>query len=177
MSHRAIGRQAISTLATALLLLAAVVAGGLAAEEEHPLVGRWVIEAEPGGAVWAFRPDGALIITGPGDIISMGTWTPAEGVGEFDARVDVEVSGQALEILGQVATEAEAIALYVVATEATRPEDWTPWPAASRLVGHPLGMMVAETPAPTEPPLDCLRPRWMGDTVDWNRCDEVAGAG
>lgn len=176
MRQLAIARSVISTLAAGVLLLAAVVAVGGAAEDEHPVVGRWVIEAEPGGAVWAFQSSGALIVTGPGDITSQGTWTPAEGPGEFDAAVDIEVSGQLLEVLGQVSDDASGVALYVTSTYATRPDDWTPWPAESRLIGYPLGMMVSETPRPTEPPLECFRPEWLGGTVDWDRCDAVTDA-
>lgn len=176
MRRFTLARPATLALAVSLLLLAGFAAAAGAAEDEHPVVGRWVIEAEPGGAVWAFQSSGALIVTGPGDIISQGTWTPAEGPGEFDAAVDVEVSGQRLEVLGQVSDDASGVALYVTSTDATRPDDWTPWPAESRIVGHPLGMMVSETPRPTEPPLECFRPQWVEGTIDWDRCDAVTGS-
>jgi hypothetical protein len=176
MKQRTVGRQILYALVSSALLLAGLVASSLAAEEEHPVAGRWVVEAEPGGAVWAFRPSGALIVTGPGEISSEGTWIAAEEAGAFDARLAVEVSGQELEVLGQVADDGSAVALYAVATEATRPDDWTPWPAESRLLGYPLGMMVEATPPPTEPPLECFRPLWDGGAVDWNRCDEVTAA-
>mgnify|MGYP001827466377 CR=1 FL=1 len=176
MRKRTFGPPAISALAATILLLAAVVAVTAAADEEHPVVGRWVVEAEPGGAVWAFQPSGALIVSGPGDIISEGTWTPAQGPAEFDATVDADVSGQLLEVLGEVSDDASGIALYVTSTYATRPDDWTPWPPESRLLGHPLGMMVAETPSPTEPPRECFRPRWVEGAVDWDRCDDVASS-
>lgn len=173
MRRMTYGRSTISSLAAAVLLLAAVAASGLALDEEHPVVGRWVIEAEPGGAVWTFQPGGALVAMGPGEIISEGTWTPADGDGEFDAALEVMVSGQLLEVMGQVATDGSAIALYATATEAERPDDWTPWPAESRLLGYPLGMMGGdETPAPTAPPLECRRPSWSDGSVDWDRCDE-----
>jgi len=174
MRQRTFGRQTLYALAASLLLAAALVASSFAAEEEHPVVGRWVLAAEPGGAVWAFRPSGALIVTGPGEISSEGAWTAAEDAGAFDARLTVEVSGQELEVLGQVSDDGAAVAIYALATEATKPDDWTPWPADSRLVGYPLGMMVEATPPPTEPPLECFRPQWNAGTVDWNRCDEVA---
>ena len=79
------------------------------------------VEAEPGGAVWAFQSSGLLIVSGPGEIISQGTWTAAEGAGEFDAVVDMEVSGQRLEVLGQVSDDTSGIALYVTSTDASRP--------------------------------------------------------
>jgi hypothetical protein len=117
-----------------------------------------------------------LVLTGPGEISSEGTWQVAEGDGAFDADVDVLVSGQELSVLGQVSSDGTEIALYIIATDAAKPEDWTPWPAESRLLGQPFGMMTEETPEPTESPLDCLRPEWVGGEVDWDRCDEALTA-
>ncbi len=171
MMRTTLGRSSLAAIATAGLLLAAVAVNVLAAEE-HPVTGRWNIEAQPGGAVWAFQPSGALFVNGPGEIISEGTWSAAEGDGAFDAAVDVPVSGQTLSILGQVSPDGAAVALYVTATEPERPDDWIPWPAESRLQGQPFGMMAEDTPEPTEPPLDCLRPEWVDGAVDWDRCDE-----
>ena len=155
-----------------MLLLAAVFVSGLAQSEEHPVVGRWTVESEAGGAVWAFQPSGALMLTGPGEISAEGTWSAAAGPDELDASIDVSVTGQQLEVLAQVAPDGTALALYITATEATRPDDWRPWPAESRLIGQPFGMMVEETPEPTEPPIECLRPQWTEVEVDWDRCDE-----
>lgn len=171
MIVRISGRAAFGLLASVSLVLSIPVAT-TADPAEHPVVGRWVVEAEPGGAVWAFQPSGALIASGPGDVQSEGSWQVAEEDGAFDAVIDVEVSGQVLQVLGQVADDGSEMALYVTATEATAPDDWTPWPAESRLLAAPFGMMTEDTPPPTEPPLDCLRPEWVDGVVDWNRCDE-----
>ena len=83
------------------------------------------------------------------------------------------MTGQQLQALAQVSPDGSGIALYVTATEATPPDDWRPWPPESRLVGERFGMMVEETPEPTETPLECLRPLWVDDEVDWDRCDGV----
>ena len=173
MTRTSAGRSIVASLAASMLLLTAVVVTGMAQDEadDHPVVGRWTIESDVGGSVWAFQPSGALIITGPGDILSQGRWTPADGADELDASVDVEVTGQQLDILAQVAPDGRNIALYVTATEAERPDDWYPWPPESRLVGQRFGMMVEETPQPSETPVDCLRPQWVGGEVDWDRCD------
>ncbi len=164
-------RRSAATLATSALLLSAVVATSLAADPEPLVIGRWVVEAEPGGAVWAFQPEGSLVITGPGELLSEGSWSAAPDEGAFDATVQVDASGQVLEVLGQVSDDGAAVALYIVATEASKPDDWTPWPAESRVVGHPFGMSPSASPVATTPPVDCLRPRWIGDQVDWDRCD------
>ena len=169
----AIGRSLIAAWGVAVVLLAVVGGTAFTQEPEHPLVGRWVVEAEPGGAVWAFQSDGSLILTGPGEIVSEGTWSAAAEPGAFDAEVDVAVSGQTIKVLGQLSDDGSTIALYVVASDATAPDDWTPWPAESRLLGTPLGMMTGDTPEPTVPPVDCLRPRWVDGAVDWDRCDEA----
>jgi hypothetical protein len=175
MTRSSFGRSAAASMAGVILLLATLVGSGLAQDSsgEHPVVGRWSITSDAGGAVWAFQPSGTLVVTGPGDILSEGTWTPAAGPDAFDATVAVEITGQQLEAIGQVDPGGTAIALYVTATEATRPDDWLPWPAESRLVGERFGMMVEETPQPSEPPLDCMRPQWVDGQVDWDRCDEA----
>jgi hypothetical protein len=171
-----LGRSVISSIVVAILLVTAVAATGLAQDDaaDHEVVGRWTLEAEPGGSVWAFQPSGMLIATGPGEILSEGTWTATGTEREFDIALDVVVTGQALEALGQVSPDGTEIALYVTATEATRPDDWRPWPAESRLIGERFGMMPAETPVPSAPPLACLRPDWVDGEIDWDRCDEVA---
>lgn len=177
MTRNAAGRSVLTSFAAAALLLTAVVVTSVAqdATEDHPVVGRWSVASdEVGGAVWAFQPSGALIVSGPGEIMSQGTWTAAAGPDELDATLDVEITGQQLEVMAQVAPDSSRIALYVTATEATRPDDWHPWPPESRLVGERFGMMVEETPEPTAAPLDCLRPLWVDGDVDWDRCDEVA---
>lgn len=176
MTPRAAGRTTIASLGAAILLLAAVVVSGLAQNGEHPVVGRWTVTSDAGGAVWAFLPSGKLVVTGPGEISAEGRWLPAGGPDDLDASVDVTITGQQLEVLGQVAADGTGLALYITATEATRPDDWQPWPATSRLVGQPFGMMVEETPEPTEAPIECLRPQWLDGVVDWDRCDEAPPA-
>ncbi|MEX1345184.1 MAG: hypothetical protein AB1Z63_10975 [Candidatus Limnocylindrales bacterium] len=176
MTPSTAGRTTIASLGAAILLLAAVFASGLAQDQEHPVVGRWTITSDAGGAVWAFLPSGKLVVTGPGEISANGRWRPASGPGELDASVEVTITGQELAVLGQVAAEGTGLALYVTATEATRPDDWHPWPAESRLVGQPFGMMVEETPEPTPAPVECLRPLWVDGAVDWDRCDEAPPA-
>jgi hypothetical protein len=172
MSARNLWPRSAVALVASGLLLSTVVATSLAADPEPLVIGRWVVEAEPGGAVWAFQPEGGLVITGPGELLSEGTWSPAIEEGAFDATVQVAASGQVLEVLGQASDDGSAVALYVAATEASKPDDWTPWPAESRLVGHPLGMSPSASPEASTPPLDCLRPAWIGEQVDWDRCDE-----
>ena len=165
------GRPGLAVIAAVFVALA-LSGMALAGPADHPVVGRWVVEAEPGGAVWAFQRSGALIASGPGDIESDGSWEMADGDGAFDATLEVAVTGQTLQVLGQVAEDGTGVALYVSASEATAPEDWTPWPAESRLLGTPFGMMTEDTPEPTEPPLECQRPLWVEGMVDWDRCDE-----
>ena len=174
MTYTTFGRTVSASLVAALLLLSAVAITGLASEatEDHPVVGRWSITSDSGGAVWAFQPSGALVVTGPGEIMSEGSWTAASAPDELDAAIDVQVTGQLLQALAQVSPDGTGIALYVTATEATRPDDWRPWPAESRLVGERFGMMAEETPEPTDSPLECLRPLWVDGEVDWDRCDE-----
>ena len=176
MTRMTTGRSAISSIGAAVLLLIAVVVSSVAtvATEDHAVVGRFSIISDAGGAVWAFQPSGALIVTGPGEILSKGTWSPADGEREFDAQVDVTVSGQALNVLGQVSPDGVAVAVYVSATDPERPDDWTPWPADSRLLGERLGMTIDPTPSPTPEPLDCARPEWVDGAVDWDRCDDAA---
>lgn len=178
MTHTLLGRSAVTAIALVLLLLVTVFAVGLvsAADEDHPVVGRWSITSDAGGAVWAFQPSGALFVSGPGEIMAEGTWAPATSERELDAAVDMQISGQQLDVMAQVSSDAAAIALYVTATEAMRPDDWHPWPAESRLVGERFGMVAQATPQPTGPPLECLRPQWVDDAVDWDRCDEEQAA-
>ncbi|MEA2025183.1 MAG: hypothetical protein U9O18_00685 [Chloroflexota bacterium] len=170
------GRSAISSIGVAVLLLIAVVVSSVAtaATEDHAVVGRFSITSDVGGAVWAFQPSGALIVTGPGEILSEGTWSTADGEREFDAQVGVTVTGQALDVLGQVSPDGATVAVYVTATEPERPDDWTPWPAESRLLGERFGMTTDPAPSPTPEPLDCARPEWVDGAVDWDRCDDVA---
>jgi len=169
------GRSVLAVVVSATVVLGVFVTATLArgVDDSHPVVGRWNVEAEPGGSVWAFQPSGALIVSGPGEIMSEGTWTAAEEEGAFDAQVDVNVTGQLLEVLGQVADDGSMAALYVAASEATRPDDWTPWPSRSRLVAPRFGMLADGSPLPGEAPLECLRPEWLdGGDVDWDRCDD-----
>jgi hypothetical protein len=176
MTPRSVGRSALASSAAAVLLLTAVFVTGLAQNEDHPVVGRWTVTSDAGGAVWAFQPSGVLVVTGPGEINAQGSWSPADGPGELDATVEATVTGQQLEVLAQVAPDGTGLALYVTATDATRPDDWHPWPAESRLIGQPFGMMMEETPEPTATPVECLRPQWVEGQVDWDRCDEGAAA-
>lgn len=158
-----------------MLLSLVPATAGLATEmdEEHEVVGRFSITSEAGGAVWAFQPSGLLVITGPGDIISEGSWAPASGEREFDAAVDYEIAGQMLTVHGQVAPDEVGIAVYVQATEPQRPGDAEPWPAESRLVGERMAMMPEVTASPSPSPADCMRPVWVDGEVDWDRCDTI----
>jgi hypothetical protein len=172
MTHVDRGRRSIGGMATAALLLAAVVAtAGASTAVDHPVVGRFAIVSETGGAVWAFQPGGALVVIGPGEIISEGTWSAASEERDFDASVEVTVSGQTLEVLGQVRDDGDAVAVHVTATAPARPDDWTPWPTESRLVGERVGMTTEPESSPRPLPVDCVRPEWVGDAVDWDRCD------
>jgi hypothetical protein len=173
MMRATLPTAAVSHVAAALLLLAAVVVSGAAdalSPEGHPVVGRYSIISEAGGAVWTFQPGGTLVLIGPGEIVSEGTWTPAPGSGEFDAQVDAAVTGQRLEVLGAVTDDGERVAVFVTATEPERPDDWIPWPAESRLIGERFGMSSEPTPSPSPPPADCARPAWIDGVVDWDRC-------
>lgn len=172
-----LARRSLSHAATAVLLLVAVVVSGVASaatDEAHPVVGRFSVTSDAGGAVWTFQPTGALVLIGPGEIISEGTWQPGPDEREFDAEVDVAVTGQRLEVLGEVSPDGSSIALHVAASEPERPADWTPWPAESRLLGERSGMVPSPEPSPTLPPPDCQRPQWIDGAVDWDRCDAVA---
>jgi hypothetical protein len=167
-------RQAGLTLLTmAVAMLALIGSAGRASQADgtHPVVGRWNLASDVGGAVWTFQPSGKLTVIGPGDIVSEGSWTPAGDEGAFDATVDVPVTGQQLTVLGQVSADGEAVALYVAASEASRPGDWTPWPAESRLQGERTVMVPDPSPMSSPVPIDCLRPQWLDGTVDWDRCD------
>lgn len=167
-------QRALVGMAAAGLLLAAVVATvGASTHEEHPVVGRFAIVSAAGGAVWAFQPSGVLVVIGPGEIISEGTWSAASEPRDFDARVEVAVSGQSLEVLGQVRDDGEAVAIHVTASEPARPDDWPPWPTESRLLGERLGMTTEPEPSPTLRASDCARPEWIEDSVDWGRCDVI----
>ena len=146
--------------AAAVLLLAVSIGTASAADgaEEHEVLGRFSIESGAGGAVWAFLPDGLVVVTGPGDISSEGTWVTAAGERDFDANVEVTVSGQALDVLGQVSPGGDKVAVYVLATEPTRPDDAVPWPPESRLIGERFGMVVEPSPSALPLPEDCARP-------------------
>jgi hypothetical protein len=174
-------RSAMRSLAAALLVGTVVALGhgltvghGAAASEESPVVGRFSVVSEAGGAVWAFQPGGSLVLVGPGDLVSSGTWLEGPLRGEFDASVDVEVTGQELTVLGAVSPDGRQVALFVHATEATRRGNWDPWPSESRLLGDLLTTGTEETPSPDATLPDCLRPAWRsGEIVDWDRCEEA----
>jgi hypothetical protein len=157
----------------ALLVALALATGSPAADsaEDLSLPGRFSVIANAGGAVWSFQPGGGLMVVGPGDLLAAGTWAPGSGPGEFDAELDVTITGQVLSILGAVSPDGGQVALYVAASEATSPLDGIAWPPVSRLVGERVGLVADPTPGPTPPPADCLRPEWSAaETVDWDRC-------
>ncbi len=61
--------MAIGVLGLSLLAAGSSRSGVFAEDEEiHPVVGRWNVVAETGGAVWTFQPDGQLLLIGPGEI-------------------------------------------------------------------------------------------------------------
>ncbi len=161
-----------------VLILLGLAAGGTAAgsQADHAVVGRFAITSEAGGAIWSFRPGGLLILTGPGDISSEGTWRPAAGERDFDASIDYDITGQTLTVQGQVAPGAGVIAVYVHASDAEKPDDAAPWPVESRLLGERFGMMADPTPMPSATPAECLRPQWADGVVEWDRCGAAAGA-
>jgi len=165
-------RTAASVATATMALIVALTVGGFASDEaaDHEVIGRYSVESDAGGAVWAFQPRGLLVVTGPGDISSEGTWEPASGEREFDASVEVTVSGQSLDVLGQVSRDGDRIAVYVIATEPSRPDDADPWPTESRLIGERFGMVADPSPSPPPTPEDCARPEWVEDAVDWDRC-------
>jgi hypothetical protein len=171
--------------ALALVSLWLAWAVGLAADDsmssdpgialDAPVIGRYSVVSDAGGAVWAFQPGGELIVVGPGELLAEGTWAPGPEAGDFDAELDVDVAGQALSILGAVSPDGSQIALYVVASEATSPLDGIAWPPVSRLVGDRVGLVPDPTPDPSPPPSDCLRPAWgAAESVDWDRCSVTA---
>ena len=143
--------------------------------EDSSLPGRFSVVADAGGAVWSFQPGGGLMVVGPGDLLAAGTWTPGSGPGEFDAELDVAITGQVLSILGAVSPDGEQVALYVAASAATSPLDGIHWPPVSRLVGDRVGLVADPTPGPTPAPADCLRTAWSAaESVDWDRCSVPA---
>jgi hypothetical protein len=177
------GRSARTVLAVALstLLGAAVIATTASATaadsgSDHAVIGRFALTSEAGGAIWAFQPSGLLVLTGPGDIISHGTWSVGPGERDFDADIDYDIAGQTLSVKGQVAPDGQAIAVFVAATDARKPGDADPWPTESRLRGERLGMVGEPSPLPSATPVDCLRPQWMSAEVDWDRCDAPDGS-
>ena len=157
----------------AILLLSAATAGSAAAEpaDDESVGGRYSVVSDAGGAIWAFQPGGLLVVTGPGDLVAEGTWTNGPEDREFDAEVDVSITGQALSAIGEVSADGRELAMYVSATDPTKPNDGVPWPAESRLIGQAFGMLTDPTPEPSHPPFDCFRPMWVDGAVDWDRCD------
>ncbi len=175
-------RAAILVGALALGLVGLVCAVGIAADDgvsggpdavtSSPVIGRFAVDSEAGGAVWSFQPSGQLVVVGPGDLIAEGVWAPGSRPGEVDAELEVPVSGQALRVLGAVSPDGSQLALYVTASEATSPLDGIPWPLVSRLVGDRVGLVADSSASPAAPPEECQRPAWGdGDSVDWDRCD------
>lgn len=153
-----------------------MLAAGADEPASHPVEGRYSVESDAGGAVWAFRPGGALFVTGPTDQEAEGTWAAGVGDRAFDASLEVSVTGQQLSVLGEVSQDGIQIAMYVTATEPTHPENADPWPLESRITGARFGFVSDATPPPS-PQIDCLRPAWRADgTVDWDRCGLLASA-
>lgn len=159
-------------VATAVALAAVTVIAVDDGLEQHAVIGRFVIESEAGGAVWAFQSSGVLIITGPGDLMAEGRWTGAPGSGTgFDATVDVTVTSQQLNVLGEVSPSGREVAVYVAASPPDDQQNAVPWPPESRLVGQSLGLVGEPTPAPSIDPVECLRPSWSSSSsVDWAPC-------
>lgn len=155
----------------ALLASVQAVGSAAAASDDHAVVGRFSISSEAGGAVWAFQPSGLLVLTGPGDIMSEGSWVAAVGADEFDASIGYAIAGQELQVQGAVSPDGSQVAVYVRATEPTRPDDAEPWPIESRLTGERVGMTPEASPSPSPLPPDCTRPQWLDGDVDWDRCD------
>ena len=101
------------------------------------------------------------MVVGPGDLLAEGNWAPGPDAGEFDAELDVAVTGQALSVLGAVSPDGSQIALYVAASEATSPLDGIPWPRVSRLVGDRVGLVADPTPE-SDPSARRLPPARLG---------------
>lgn len=139
--------------------------------DQHPVVGRYSVVSDAGGAVWAFQAGGSLVVSGPADLIANGSWSSAElAERAFDASLDVGVTGQELTIVGEVSPDHGDIAMHVAATEPSAPELAAAWPSESRLVGDRLSMAAEPSPS-VLPEIDCLRPSWDEDgTVDWDPC-------
>jgi hypothetical protein len=172
MTSMRVHRWGIAAGVAMLVILALSTVSPAADSTDDPsLLGRFSVVSDAGGAVWSFQPGGEIMVVGPGDLLAVGTWAPGPESGEFDAELDVVVTGQVLVVLGAVSPDGRQIALYVAASEATSPLDGIPWPAVSRLVGDRVGLVADPTPSPTPPPADCLRPAWgAAESVDWDRC-------
>ena len=171
-----LARSMIIATGAAAILAVLMMAGGLAAEpgDEPVSADRFSVISEVGGAVWAFLPGGELVVIGPGDLIARGTWRDGPEVGDLDATLTVETSGQDLTILGALSPDGQRIALYVAASEAPSPEGWAPWPVQSRLVGDRVDLVPAAEPSPEPTAIDCLRPAWGPEAVvDWDRCGDA----
>ncbi len=163
------------SVAMLVVLALSTVSPAADSTQDSSLAGRFSVVSAAGGAVWSFQPDGELMVVGPGDLLAGGTWAPAAGPGEFDAELDVAITGQVLSILGAVSPDGGQVALYVAASEATSPLDGISWPPVSRLVGERVGFVADPTASPTPPPADCLRPAWgTTESVDWDRCSLTA---
>ena len=102
MRRPAIGRSLIAAWGVAVVLLAVVGGTAFTQEPEHPLVGRWVVEAEPGGAAGAFHSYWAHILTGLVEIVFEVTWYAVSEPGAFEAVLVVSVSGLTLKVVGQI---------------------------------------------------------------------------
>ena len=141
---------------------------------QDAVLGRFSVASEAGGAVWSFQADGALVVAGPGDVLASGWWTGVDlGEREFDATLDVGVTGQTLSIMGEVSVDGSGIAMYVRATDPSAPDLGVPWPPESRVVGERVGMVADPSLAPFPSP-GCQRPTWGHDgTIDWDTCEAL----
>jgi hypothetical protein len=174
-SMRGRRRGIAASVAMLVVLVLSAVSPAADSAADASLLGRFSVVSDAGGAVWSFQPGGGLMVVGPGDLLAGGTWAPGPGPGEFDAELDVAVTGQVLYILGAVSPDGRQVAIYVAASEATSPLDGIPWPPVSRLVGERVGFVADPTASPTPPPADCLRPAWgTAESVDWDRCSVAA---
>ncbi|MFV2062057.1 MAG: hypothetical protein ACC726_00925 [Chloroflexota bacterium] len=174
MSKRVPSKSAVivGLVVSVALMASAWVIVAAESDPQHDVVGRFSIESEAGGAVWAFQPSGKLILTGPGEQIAEGAWSSsAASSRKFDATLDVAVTGQELTVLGEVSPQGAGIALFIAATPPNDEDNALPWPSESRLTGQRFGFSSEATPVPSLDATECLRPSWATDgTVDWDPC-------
>ncbi len=101
MTSMRVHRWGIAAGVAMLVILALSTVSPAADSTDDPsLLGRFSVVSDAGGAVWSFQPGGGLMVVGPGDLLAVGTWAPGPGSGEFDAELDVVVTGQVLSCPG-----------------------------------------------------------------------------